>query len=210
MWATILWTHNLFSTLSALQLTFFLSMLLAAGSWLLVAVNMKLRRSKKNSESIETISLPTKSSPSEHFQPPPVSKAAALFAFIVVCCLAYVKVAMADKPVVSFERVLVVRQVSHNSWWMVKSDGPFIYNGCPDFDNEKFIWAGYRMKTLTYQEMGLCKSIRDTSLGVGVWWIRDPETGAVPPASPEELREAERQIAEYTGRTQGGNEYARR
>lgn len=59
------------------------------------------------------------------------------------------------------------------------------------------------MRTLSYQEMGVCKSVRDTRLGVGIWWERDPQTGDAIPATPEELQDAEKQIAEL-GRTKGG------
>lgn len=108
-----------------------------------------------------------------------------------------------------YHRVLVVRRVGTNSWWMVKSDGPFLYNGCPNFDNAKFIWSGYWMKTIKYVDTGNCKSIQDQNLGV--WWIRDPKTGDVQQATDAELQQAEKQITAYQGAAliQGGIQYAR-
>lgn len=128
---------------------------------------------------------------------------AGLAAMAVLACLGYAF--LPASPEFTFHDVLFVSKIKHNLWWAVKDDGPFRFNACADFDNEKFIWAGYRARKLMYTELGTCKSIRKR----GVWWYTDSEGNSVP-ASPEEMQEAEKQIAQYIQQTDGENEYARR
>ena len=70
----------------------------------------------------------------------------------------------------------VQRKVAPNQWWMRKDDGPFLYQGCPDFPNERVIWAGYIARKIRYEERGNCKSILRSDLGF--WWDRDADGNA--------------------------------
>jgi len=80
--------------------------------------------------------------------------------------------------VYEYHDVIVERQVAPNQWWMRKDDGRFLYQGCPDFPNERVIWAGYVARKARWQEFGNCKSILRSDLGF--WWRRWPNGDAIP------------------------------
>ena len=101
-----------------------------------------------------------------------------LFAFLCGGCLAYIAQLPPPFPVYEYHDVIVERQVAPNQWWMRKDDGRFLYQGCPDFPNERVIWAGYVARKARWQEFGNCKSILRSDLGF--WWRRWPNGDAIP------------------------------
>lgn len=80
-------------------------------------------------------------------------------------------------PVEEWHNVSVLAKVGDNQWWMKTATGPnstgVMFTACPDFPNERVIWAGYIADKIRFEEEGKCKSIRRE--GLGVWWERDPQ-----------------------------------
>lgn len=98
------------------------------------------------------------------------------FAFVIGGLLVYIGMGIRDYPVYEYHNVRVEEQVAPNTWWMRKDDGRFLYSGCPDFPNERVIWAGYIAQKVRWQEFGNCKSILRSDLGF--WWQRDARGNA--------------------------------
>jgi hypothetical protein len=61
--------------------------------------------------------------------------------------------------------VKVLKKLDDNLWLMEDDElGVFRYTGCPDYDNDKNIWAGYIANRAIWEERGSCKSIRAAGL----------------------------------------------
>lgn len=102
--------------------------------------------------------------------------AAAWFAAFCCAILAYVALRPAPYPTYEYYNVEVQSRVAQNKWWMKKNDGRFLYQGCPDFPNERVIWVGYVAQKVRWEEQGNCKSILRSDLGF--WWQRDESGNA--------------------------------
>lgn len=94
-----------------------------------------------------------------------------VFTMLFCGLIAYGVTRTPSYPIYEYRNVKVLSQPAPNKWWMEKSDGRFLWNGCPDFPNGDVIWAGYVMDKFRYEDRGRCKSILRSDLGV--WWFRD-------------------------------------
>lgn len=96
-------------------------------------------------------------------------------AILVLITLLWVTV-HTQYPIEEWRDVSVLAKVGDNQWWMKTATGPnsqgVLFTACPDFPNERVIWAGYIASKIRFEEEGKCKSIRNQ--GLGVWWERDP------------------------------------
>jgi len=103
-----------------------------------------------------------------------------LIVVLIVCLVTWSLTRLAltppKYPVYEYRDVEVQSRVAPNAWWMKKDDGRFLYQGCPDFPNERVIWTGYVASKVRWEEQGNCKSILRSDLGF--WWKRQ-ENGDV-------------------------------